>query len=276
MSIAFKLIRLLSPRVQSPAVCSCHVLNYRNYADKPKAPSTSKHLVPQNEERIRVRRARPTDVPRILRFVKEHARITWPNLTPNSSHNLILGDFVARTLAQGHSMLAEQQEAKRTWGTIRGLALSTSVCPWDATLLEKWARCVRCTKSRQLMMFTAHCLRAPGLHDKYNVHTVMQVVLMIPPDSPKSAEIALMLARNTLQRGRDTGFPLVRFDVTNESITKALSSLNLQKEWEFSYEVQPDAIKECVKETLKEDKGGVQSSEAKNHITVYTAFPLRK
>lgn len=78
--------------------------------------------------------------------------------------------------SSGHSMLAEQQEV-RGWSQIRGLALSTALCPWDAAMLERWARCVKCSRSRKLMNFTAHCLRAPALHDKYRVHNILQVRL---------------------------------------------------------------------------------------------------
>ena len=72
-------------------------------------------------------------------------------------------------------MLAEQQEAKLGWSRIRGVALCSATCPWDAAMLEKWARCVKCPRSKKLMLMTAHCLRAPGLHDKYKVHNIMQV-----------------------------------------------------------------------------------------------------
>lgn len=72
-------------------------------------------------------------------------------------------------------MLAEQQDPRRGWSQIRGLALGGAVCPWDATSLEKWAKCIRCVQSRRLMHFTAHCLRAPALHDKYKVHSILQV-----------------------------------------------------------------------------------------------------
>ncbi|CAK1551502.1 unnamed protein product [Leptosia nina] len=296
MTIAFKPIKLLTLAVgKSPAYHPLSQAGFRTYADKSKAPTTTKHVAgTQKEERVRVRRARPIDVPRVLRFVKEHAKTAWPSLRQNNSQNIVLTDFMARTLAQGnfgflktrfecasfgylnkmtgHSMLAEQQESKRSWGEIRGLALNTAVCPWDAALLEKWARCVQCTRSRQLMLFTAHCLRAPGLHDKYNVHAVLQVVLLVPPNVPKASEVARLLAKNALHRGRDTGFPVLR--------EKALSGLNLQKEWEFFYEVTPDSIKECTQtETLKEDKASpAQNSDSKpiNHIKVYSAFPLRK
>lgn len=73
-------------------------------------------------------------------------------------------------------MLAEQQESRRGSSHIRGLALGVSVCPWDASILEAWARMVRCARDRRLVAFTAHCLRAPALHDKYRVHNILQVV----------------------------------------------------------------------------------------------------
>ncbi|CAH0717513.1 unnamed protein product, partial [Brenthis ino] len=245
----------------------------RNYGDKPKAGSSSKQVMVQGTEdiRVRVRRARPADIPRVLRFVKDHSRLAWPGLVgkiPETNSHIAISDYVARTLAQGHSMLAEQQEAKRGWSQIRGLALSTSVCPWDATMLEKWARCVRCTRSRKLMLFTAHCLRAPGLHDKYRVHNIMQVVLMVPPNAPKSSEIIQMLAKNSIQRGRDLGFQVLRFDVTDDPVAKVLDSLQLKKEYEFNYEVLPNAIKIFSDDT---SNNASDAKEGKN-IIVYTAF----
>jgi hypothetical protein len=49
-----------------------------------------------------VRRARVSDVPRVLRFVRENVRLTFPTLgTPPGSANIVLGDYVARALAQG-------------------------------------------------------------------------------------------------------------------------------------------------------------------------------
>lgn len=72
-------------------------------------------------------------------------------------------------------MLAEQQESRRGFYQIRGLALTTATSPWDAGMLERWARCLKCPRSRQMLAYTAHCLRAPALHDKYRVHKIMQV-----------------------------------------------------------------------------------------------------
>lgn len=72
-------------------------------------------------------------------------------------------------------MVAEQHSSRRGWLQIRGLALGTAVCAWDAALVERWARCLRCPRSRRMLSFTAHCLRAPALHDKYRVHNILQV-----------------------------------------------------------------------------------------------------
>lgn len=59
----------------------------------------------ENEERVRVRRARPADVPRVLRFVREHASAAWPGLiAPPSASHLVLCDYVARALAQGKQL----------------------------------------------------------------------------------------------------------------------------------------------------------------------------
>ncbi|RVE44393.1 hypothetical protein evm_010963 [Chilo suppressalis] len=192
----------------------------RQYADTPKPDSSTKQVVAQgteNEQLVRVRRARASDVPRVLRFVRENVRVAFPALgAPFPNHIIMLNDYVARALSQGHSMLAEQQETRRGWPQILGLALSTSICPWDAALLERWARCVRCPRSRHLMNFTAHCIRAPALHDKYRVHNILQVLLIVPQDKPKRSEIIQALAKNSIQRGKDVGIPLIRFDVTNE------------------------------------------------------------
>lgn len=38
----------------------------------------------------------------------------------------------------------------------------------------------------------------------------------MPPDSPRSAEVVYMLAKKSIHRGRELGFPLLRFDVTDE------------------------------------------------------------
>ncbi|CAH2091579.1 unnamed protein product [Euphydryas editha] len=251
----------------------------RNYADKPKTDSISKQIMVQkihgteDDPRVRVRRARPADVPRILRFVRENSRLAWPGLvnkTPSENNNVVLSDYVARTLAQGHSMLAEQQEPKRGWSQIRGLAISTSVCPWDATMLEKWARCMRCARSRKLMLFTAHCLRAPGLHDKYRVHNILQVVLMVPPNAPKASEVVHMLAKNCIERGKETGFPVLRFDVTDDLVTKVLDELRLKKEYEFNYEILPNAIKILPNESNNNEESKDNRGRS---LTVYTAFP---
>lgn len=76
-------------------------------------------------------------------------------------------------------MLAEQQEVRRGLSNIRGLALSVAVCPWDASMLERWARTLRCARGRRLVGFTAHCLRAPALHHKYRVQKILQVNLLL-------------------------------------------------------------------------------------------------
>lgn len=57
----------------------------------------------ENDDRMRVRRARVADVPRVLRFVREHAKTAWPGLisSPPSASQLVLSDYVARALAQG-------------------------------------------------------------------------------------------------------------------------------------------------------------------------------
>ncbi|KAJ8726717.1 hypothetical protein PYW08_015114 [Mythimna loreyi] len=247
----------------------------RTYSDKPEV--TSKRIVssqlqgPDNEERVRVRRARPSDVPRVLRFVREHARVGWPGLVaPPSTSHLILCDYVARALAQGHSMLAEQQESRRGWTRIRGLALGMSVCPWDASMLEKWARCVRCTRSRRLMHFTAHCLRAPALHDKYQVHNILQVILIVPQDCSKSSEIVHMLVKNAIQRGRDAGFSVLRFDVTDDTVGSALEGLQLKKEWQLMYDVLPESMKE---KALTETHSGRDENAmvSPKFIAVYTS-----
>lgn len=42
--------------------------------------------------------------------------------------------------------------------------------------------------------------------------------MIVPPDNPRQAEIVTMLAKNVIKRGREAGFPLVRFDVSNEVV----------------------------------------------------------
>ncbi|VVC91110.1 unnamed protein product [Leptidea sinapis] len=214
MSIAVRWMKLLESSREGLGKPAAYGV-YRYFADKAKSSTTSKQAIQgnSNEEKIRVRRARPSDLARIIRFVKEHARVAWPGITPPlPSQNILFEDYVARSLAQ-----AEQQEAKR-WGKVRGLALNTAVCPWDAFLLEKWAQCIKCARTKKLMLLTAHCLRAPGIHDKYKVHTVLQVILMIAPNSTKPDEIAQMLAKHSLQRGADVGIPVLRFDVTSDTL----------------------------------------------------------
>ncbi|XP_063375072.1 uncharacterized protein LOC134662731 [Cydia amplana] len=239
------------------------VLCLRNYSDTPKSDSKKAGVKVQGtdtEHRLRVRLARPSDVPRVIKFVREHVRV-WPG--PLAPNNLVLDDYVARTLAQGHSMLAEQTP-KATRSEILGLALVAAICSWDADILERWASCIRCTRSKRLVDFTAHCLRAPNLHENYGVERILQVTLIVPPDKPKSAEIAQALAKNAIKRGKEAGFPLVRFDITKDSDAKSLEELNLKKEWFVSYKIIDVALKdnsqgpqECKKDSkkaLKEDK----------------------
>ncbi|XP_073967364.1 uncharacterized protein isoform X2 [Choristoneura fumiferana] len=276
MSSMFNFIKTFSARIAFrgfPKTKQCHNLVVRNCADKPKTDKASKAAVQgtQNEERLRVRRARPSDVPRVLRFVRENARV-WPGPHVPTASPLVLGDYVARALAQGHSMVAEQHENRRGWNQIRGLALGTAVCPWDAAMLERWARCIRCTRSRRLMHFTAHCLRAPALHDKYRVHNILQVILIVPPDIPKSGEIINVLAKNSIERGRDVGFPLLRFDVTSESIAKALEDLNLRKEWQLSYDIVPEEINDVEGSERSKQNANRPTNIHGNFIAVYTAF----
>ncbi|XP_039745996.1 uncharacterized protein LOC120623811 isoform X1 [Pararge aegeria] len=247
----------------------------RCFADTPKRDPTNQVMVhgTEDEARVRVRRARPADSPKVIRFMRENARLAWPGLvsSSNTPNKIILSDYVARILAQGHTLLAEQQVEKRGWSQIRGLALSTSVCPWDAMVLEKWANCMQCTSTRKLMLFTAHCLRAPSLHDKYKVHNILQVILLVPPGTPKCSEVIQMLARNSIKRGREIGSPLMRFDVTEDSVAKALNGLQLKKEYEFNYEVLPNVIKIYSTDI---NKGGENAHHNGKIITVYTSFPV--
>ncbi|XP_028039519.1 uncharacterized protein LOC114249982 [Bombyx mandarina] len=248
-------------------------VHVRSYSDTTKSDSNSKQVMVQgeNEEPVRVRRARPSDVPRVIRFVREHVRQTWPEVSAPPGSNLVLCDFLARALAQGHSMLAEKQEIRRGWSQIRGLALGISVCPWDATMLEKWARCVSCTKSRRMIYLTAHCLRAPALYEKYKVQNILQVYLIVPKNSLKSADIVQVLAKSAIQRGRDVGFPLLRFDVNDVSIAKTLEELQLKKEWQFSYDAT--VLKENPQSSAIIDNNpkDAEASLEGNFVAVYTA-----
>ncbi|XP_047989521.1 uncharacterized protein LOC125228869 isoform X2 [Leguminivora glycinivorella] len=231
------------------------ILCLRNYSDTSKSDSKKAIVKVQGtetEQRLRVRLARPSDVPRVLKFVRDHVRV-WPGpLTPNS---LILNDYVARTLAQGHSMLAEQTP-NATRSEILGLALAAAIRSWDADILERWANCIRCKRSKRLINFTAHCLRAPKLHENFEVDRILQVTLIVPPDKPKSAEIAQALAKNAIKRGKDSGFPLVRFDVSKDS------------------EIVDVALKEdaqVCKENTNKDESKIVSSG--NFVSVYTIKP---
>lgn len=60
-----------------------------------------------SEDRMRVRRARPADVPRVLRFVQERASTMWGTSasTNPAVSQLVLKDYVARALAQGKACL---------------------------------------------------------------------------------------------------------------------------------------------------------------------------
>ncbi|KAI5643568.1 hypothetical protein NE865_04370 [Phthorimaea operculella] len=213
----------------------------RAFADTPHTDlttsKTSKQLITtENDSKVRVRRARSSDVPRVMRFVRENSRVAWPSLvstpvSPTSTSQLVLADYVARALSQGHTMMAEQVATRRGWLTVRGLALGSAVCPWDATMLEKWARCIKDQRSRHLVNLAATCLRGPGLHDKYHVHNILQVILIIPPESQNCSEIVQMLAKSAIQRGKEVGFPLLRFDATSEPVAKALEDMKLQREW---------------------------------------------
>lgn len=214
----------------------------RKFADKPDktAPSKLKEIVVKGSEetdRLRIRRARPADVPRVLKFVSAHAASIWPGVETNANTvaHVILSDYVARALAQGHSMLAEQLETRKGWSYIRGVAIAASTCPWDAGMLMKWSNCVACDKSKKLMQFTAHCLKTPELHDKHNVEKLMQVTLIVPQGHPKANEIATNLMKSTLQRGQEIGSPLMRFDVTNSATAKILEDMKLTKEWEMIF-----------------------------------------
>ncbi|KAJ0179095.1 hypothetical protein K1T71_004807 [Dendrolimus kikuchii] len=293
MSALLGFFRLTSSRQGANSIrntLGCLGHHFRSFADT-RDTDVTKTQGTEGEERVRVRRARPADVPRVLRYVREHARVAWPGpVAPPSASHLVLCDYVARALAQGHSMLAEQHETRNGWSQIQGLALGMAICPWDATVLEKWARCVKCSRSRRLMHFTAHCLRAPALHDKYRVHNILQIILIVPPDTPKSAEIVQMLAKNAIQRGRDVGFPVLRFDVTDNKVAKSLEEIKLKKEWQLSYDVLPDSIKDYigsaalnavsstvvdakVETTNKEDS---KKPQKENFISVYSAFTLQE
>lgn len=43
--------------------------------------------------------------------------------------------------------------------------------------------------------------------------------LIVPPNVINNKEIVHVLAKSAIQRGRDIGFPLLRFDVTNEDMS---------------------------------------------------------
>ncbi|KAJ2938798.1 hypothetical protein O0L34_g18421 [Tuta absoluta] len=263
----------------------------RAFADTPHTDltksKTSKQLQIQgteNDSKVRVRRVRSSDVPRVLRFVREHSRVAWPSLVstpiaPTSTSQLVLADYVARTLSQGHTMVAEQVTSRRGWLTVRGLALGSAVCPWDAAMLNKWARCLKDQRSRHLVNLTATCLRGPGLHEKYRVKNILQVVLIIPPETQNCSEIVKMLARSAIQRGKEIGFPLLRFDVTSESVAKTLEDMNLKREWFLICNVLPVADKitevadKTTTSTLADETTSPRDLEDKgNFVAVYSAL----
>ncbi|XP_026326746.1 uncharacterized protein LOC113235300 isoform X2 [Hyposmocoma kahamanoa] len=278
-----KFFKLFSPSLlvrRSANVLNCFKGRFRSFADTTVTTSTdvdSKQIAqgPENEQKLRVRRARPSDVPRVLRFVRENARVAWPSIitpAPPTASNLVLCDYVARALAQGHTMVAEQHSSRRGWLQIRGLALSTAVCAWDAALVERWARCLRCPRSRRVLNFTAHCLRAPALHDKYRVHNILQVNLIVPSNVVNNKEIVHVLAKSAIQRGRDIGFPLLRFDVTDEDIANSLEELQMKKEWQLAYDILPEAMHE-KDVTPSTDTNSVQDKDKKTKFfAVYTTF----
>ncbi|XP_048480928.1 uncharacterized protein LOC105392121 [Plutella xylostella] len=232
----------------------------RHYADAKKPPKSEPASIQtttttDTSERLRVRRARPGDAPRVVRFVREHAG-GWPGAPPARAAAVALADLVARALAQGHSMLAEQQERQAGWARVRGVAIGAAACPWDAALLARWGRCLRAAPARDLVAATAHCLRAPKLHEKYRVHNILQMTLIVP-DGASSPELVRLLVGQAIKRGRDAGFPLLRFDVTNAEAAKALESLNLTKEWE---------------NTFSETNPKPDSTAERNNIFVYSVF----
>ncbi|XP_063380444.1 uncharacterized protein LOC134667083 [Cydia fagiglandana] len=248
------------------------VLCHRSYSDTPKSDSKKAVVKVQGtstEQRVRVRLTRTSDVPRVLKFVREHVRV-WPG--PLEPNRLVLNDYVARTLAQGHSMLAEQTP-NATCSEILGLALVAAVCSWDADILEQWSKCIRCTRSKRLVNFTAHCLRAPKLYENYGVEKILQVTLIVPPDKPKSAEIAQALAKNAIKRGKEVGFPLVRFDITKDTDAKSLEELNLKNEWSVSYRIIDITDLNQVAEGRKENRKKKETSNvpAANSVSVYTS-----
>ncbi|CAG9791703.1 unnamed protein product [Diatraea saccharalis] len=108
MSTVFNLLKLFSMKsVFRSRTSGCLTRPVRRYyADTSKSDSKSKQVVAQgteNEQRVRVRRARASDVPRVLRFVRENVRVAFPVLgSPPPPHNMILNDYVTRALAQGN------------------------------------------------------------------------------------------------------------------------------------------------------------------------------
>ncbi|KAI8439852.1 hypothetical protein MSG28_001321 [Choristoneura fumiferana] len=108
--------------------------------------------------------------------------------------------------------------------------------------------------------------------DKASKAAVSKVILIVPPDIPKSGEIINVLAKNSIERGRDVGFPLLRFDVTSESIAKALEDLNLRKEWQLSYDIVPEEINDVEGSERSKQNANRPTNIHGNFIAVYTAF----
>ncbi|PZC80074.1 hypothetical protein B5X24_HaOG215415 [Helicoverpa armigera] len=100
-----------------------------------------------------------------------------------------------------------------------------------------------------------------------------KVILIVPRESPKNTEIVHVLVKNAIQRGRDVGFPVLRFDVTDDAVANAIEELKLQKEWQLTYDVISDALRDKrtrITETMPTLKGHI-TPKASNFISVYTA-----
>ncbi|XP_041972762.1 uncharacterized protein LOC121728627 [Aricia agestis] len=266
----FTLLNTLPLQIKSPFLRKLMRIGWRNFVDSSSDSKRNKDVMIQGTSLVhfRVRRARPRDMPRVIRFVQQNAPLMWPGAnipTTSKSHVAVMTDLLSRSLSQGHTMLAEQQEANRGWLQVRGLALNTSLTPWDATLLEKWAHCIQCDSSKKLILLSAQFLQAPGLHKKYMVSQILQILLLVPPDTPRASQVAQVLAKASMHRGQDLGYKVIRFDVTSDLVNKVLSELKLTKEWETNV----DSV--FTKETNNQRK----SSTKIKKIIVYTAFPQR-
>lgn len=85
---------------------------------------------------MRVRRARPSDVPRVLRFVRENARTSWPGfISPPANSHTVLCDYVARALSQGKKYFfnnffnKDESVNNLTWhGLVIGVILISYLC----------------------------------------------------------------------------------------------------------------------------------------------------